>query len=395
MKKRKRGILIGAILVAMLVGEFFIASRTSFREDKDTEMAKEETKTEAEKVAEIIEEFGTNYSIKYRLLDDETLVVSGIGELIEIDSTYDAHDTIDPQYKIKKVIIEDGITKVSGTMWRLLYLEEVVLPDSVTEIEGGFWGCENLKEMVLPDSITKIGAEAFANCTKLEKIVLPASLKSWDPTILEKCPSLREIVNRSHVECEIPWYKKNVTWTVEGEKTTVIPAGKTAVATGKQIPIRYDLMGGKATGVLPESYEFGRELELPTCVEKEDYVFMGWSDYFGFPVTTVGPEKETEKIYAQWFNAYKVESNKKGQVTVTFDRSDYGKWMDGVYIRYSRKKDMYECEMEYSGKVRDSITIKKLKPGEKYYFELVNGEYDEEEASFWDGFAKRKVVVKG
>ncbi len=371
MTKRKRGILLGAILMAVLVGGYFILSRASFREEKDPEMVKEETKTEAEKVAEIVEEFGTNYSIKYRLLDDETLVVSGIGELVDIKKTYVVDDELGCRYKIKKLIIEEGITKISGGIGAMSYLEEVVLPDSVTEI----------------------GAYAFTDCPKLEKIVLPASLKSWDPSILEGCLGLKEIVNRSQVECEIPWYKKNVTWTVDGEKTTVIPPGKTAVATGKWIPIRYALMGGKATEVLPESYEFGTELELPTCVEKEGYVFMGWSDYFGFPVTTVGPEKETEKIYAQWFNEYKVESNKKGQVTVTFDRSDTGNWLEDLYIRYSTKENMDGCDIDYSDKKRDCITIKKLKPGATYYFDLVNGECEEPE--YWDGFGKRKVVVKG
>ncbi len=360
MTKRRRGILIGAILVAMLVGEFFIASRTSFREDKDTEMAKEETKTGS----------GLDCSITYRLLDDETLVVSGGGELARIKKTYVVDDELGCRYKIRKVIIEEGITKVT-TMQDMTYLEEVVLPDSVTEL----------------------GEDVFSGCESLRRITIPTSLKKWDPAILEDCSMLREIINRSSLECEIMGNKKNVTWTVEGEKTTVIPAGKTAVAIGKQIPIRYDLMGGKATGVLPESYEFGTELELPTCVEKEGYVFMGWSDYFGFPVTTVGPKKRKEKIYAQWFNAYEVESNKKGQVTVTFDRSDATMSRNALFIRYSPEEDMDGGATVLSEKERDTITIKKLTPGATYYFDLVDGEYEEPE--YCNGFGKRKVVVKG
>ncbi len=370
MKKRKLRLVLISLLVAILIGGLFALSRATSDKGKNTEMAMEEPKTETEKVAEIVEEFGTNYSIKYRLLDDETLVVSGIGELVEIKKTYVVDDELGCRYRIRKVIIEEGITKVTA-MQDMTYLEEVVLPDSVTEL----------------------GEDVFYGCESLQRITIPASLESWNPTILEDCARLREIVNRSNVECEIPWYKNNVTWTVDGKKTTVIPAGKTAVATGKQIPIRYDLMGGKATGALPRSYEFGIELELPTCVEKEGYVFMGWSDYFGFPVTTVGPKKETKKIYAVWFNVYKVESNKKGQVTVTFDRRDTGNWLEDLYIRYSTEEKMDGCEIDYSDKKRDTITIKKLKPGETYYFDLVNGEYEEPE--LWDGFGRRKVVVRG
>lgn len=351
-------------------------------------------------------------TIRYEVIDGDTLVISGMGE---VNSVVD-FDKKEKKSHIKKLIIREGITKISITQAYLLHLEKIVLPDTLVEIgdhafmcndylkeiafgknlekvgNNAFAGCDNLRQVVLPDTVTEIGYSAFSDCAQLKRIVLPASLSSWDITVVEYCPALREVVNRSQLSCEIPWYKKYVTWKVGKKETRIIPPGKTGKSVGKKIPIRFNLMGGKAVGKLPESYRFGEEVKLPNCVKRDGYVFMGWSTFMYDSITKIEPDQKKAEFYATWYK-YKVESKKKGTATVTFDSTEaYLKFWDHA-IRYSNNKNMDYYSIVYCDKRKGKVTIRNLWPGRTYYFQIcgvIDGDYPFEK---WK--AKRKVSICG
>ena len=109
----------------------------------------------------------------------------------------------------------------------------------------------------------------------------------------------------------MPWYKKYVTWRVDGKKTKTIPAGKTGTSTRKKLSIQYDLRGGQETKKLPRTYRFGDSVTLPETVKRKGYVFMGWSDKMYADVEKVESGQKKAKFYATWYK-YKVESKKTG-----------------------------------------------------------------------------------
>lgn len=194
--------------------------------------------------------------IRNQVIGGNTLVISGTGE---VNSVLGFDENID-RSQIKKLIIGEGITKISASHTDLLHLKKVILPNTLVEIgdgaffcneyleqiifgknlrrvgENAFAGCEKLSEVAFPDSVSEIGQGAFSECTRLKKIVLPASLSEWEPDVIEYCPALREIVNRSQLSCRVLWYKKYVTWKVDKKETRVIPTGKTGRSIGKKFP---------------------------------------------------------------------------------------------------------------------------------------------------------------
>lgn len=366
----------------------------------------------------------------YDLVDGDTVIISGTGELKSIYELYEKEKIPKPLRThigkktttdwedIKKIVIKNGFTKVlsSVSLSRLDSLEEIIFPDTLTEIqeyslagsgnlrkvtfgnnlkkigEGAFSDNEHLEELLLPDSVTEIDTGAFRGCTRLRKIVVPASLRRWDPGIIKGCPGLRVVANHSDVFCRIPWYKKYVTWKVGKEKVTGIPPGRTGKGIAKKIPIRYDLMGGEVTGKLPEYFRFGEKVTFSNSVKRKGYTFMGWWDIkrFGLVSGIRYGQKKPVKVYATWIK-YKVESKKPGKVTVTFDSTEApGVRFDSHAIRYSFNKNMSSCDIAYSDTNKGKITVR-VEPGKTYYFQISGIADGDEEYEIWKG--KQKVSV--
>ena len=262
--------------------------------------------------------------------------------------------------------------------------------------------CQYLEQAVLPDSVMEIGPYAFADDIRLEKIVIPASLRQWDQSVIRRCPGLREIENRSGLVCGVYRYDKCIIWFVEGKEVKAIPGHTMGTAVGKKIPIQYDLDGGTACGTLPRHFQFGNEMELPDCVKKKGYEFICWcDDKLGFLADRIEPGRKKAAVFAMWFLTYTVESRKKGEVTITVDATGANDSYEGFDIRYSVSDDMSHARYLPNGIVeKGSRTVKNLKSGETYYFQLGgwgDAEWVEEsEVSMndQDWMGKRKVVVK-
>ena len=190
----------------------------------------------------------------------------------------------------------------------------------------------------------------------------------------------------------MPWYKKYVTWRVDGKKTKTIPAGKTGTSTRKKLSIQYDLRGGQETKKLPRTYRFGDSVALPETVKRKGYVFMGWSDKMYADVEKVESGQKKAKFYATWYK-YKVESKKTGTAMVSFDSSQAKVLLEAHAIRYSVYKDMSLCDEKYCNKSKGRVRIKHLEPGKTYYFEICGVRDPDHPFEKWR--AKRKVSICG
>ena len=82
--------------------------------------------------------------------------------------------------KIKKVVIEDGVTKIGDAAFVSSdYLTSVEIPDSVKSIgNSAFAACSRLRQISIPDSVTEIGNFAFSCCLELSEVKLSEGLKT-------------------------------------------------------------------------------------------------------------------------------------------------------------------------------------------------------------------------
>ncbi|MBR5741908.1 MAG: leucine-rich repeat domain-containing protein, partial [Firmicutes bacterium] len=80
--------------------------------------------------------------------------------------------------KVRRVVIEDGITTVGNDLFAFSPdLESVVLPDSITRLgDESFIGCDALVSISFPENV-EIGKYAFYNVDLLKTIYIPSGAK--------------------------------------------------------------------------------------------------------------------------------------------------------------------------------------------------------------------------
>ena len=97
--------------------------------------------------------------------------------------------------KIKKVVIEDGVTSIDWYAFeKCEKLSSVTIPNSVTSIGWyAFKECTSLSEITLPSSITEIPTCAFWVCTSLSSINILGPITSIGKQAFDTCISLSTI----------------------------------------------------------------------------------------------------------------------------------------------------------------------------------------------------------
>ena len=135
---------------------------TSTTKKKDTEGATplaEDTPTSGT--------FGKNLTWK---IENETLTISGTGELSFVRMT---HRPVGWE-SVKRVIIERGITSIGTyTFSECKSLSSIEIPNSVTSIGAfAFWSCNSLTSIEIPDSVTSIGESALGDAIVSKTLVL-------------------------------------------------------------------------------------------------------------------------------------------------------------------------------------------------------------------------------
>ena len=116
------------------------------------EISFSDTSTGQLSVSKILTSGSCGADAQWKLNTRGTLTISGSGKMEDLYG-----ETFVPSYyqsKVKKVVIQNGITRIGG---------------------AAFFELSNLKEAVIPESVTEIGYQAFAFCG-MSDIVIPASV---------------------------------------------------------------------------------------------------------------------------------------------------------------------------------------------------------------------------
>lgn len=131
--------------------------------------------------------------IAWTLFDDGELIIGGNGAIADYGSytLLDGHNS-----DIKKVVIENGITKIGDkAFYDCVNLEKVEISDSVTDIgEMAFCFCTELDGVVIPDSVSGIGESAFASCTNLKNLTIANGVRNIGDFAFYGCISLDGVI---------------------------------------------------------------------------------------------------------------------------------------------------------------------------------------------------------
>ena len=124
------------------------------------------------------------------LSEDGTLTVTGSGELKQ-----ELVKKFDYKNKIKKVIIQTGITRIGDQAFEYcINLTSITVPNSVLSIgTGAFWDCDGLSSIIIPNSVKYIAHYAFFSCSNLTSITIPSSVISIGYYTFNSCTSLTSI----------------------------------------------------------------------------------------------------------------------------------------------------------------------------------------------------------
>jgi len=108
-----------------------------------------------------------------------TLVIRGVGKMMDFDFTRDRPWNETCRKKKTIVVIDSGLTSIGkGAFMNCEGLTSISIPNSVTSIgERSFANSYNLKSITIPNSLTSIGNYAFYN-NRLTSIFLPSSVTS-------------------------------------------------------------------------------------------------------------------------------------------------------------------------------------------------------------------------
>lgn len=185
------------------------------KENQGTEITPEEEKPQEEAGERNIIDSGTcGEKVTWTLDDAGLLIISGEGEMED----YGYNSPFLSDTRIKKVVIENGVTNIGNDAFRNCdKLVEVVIPNSVTDIggyafsacmrltnivlpenlnsigEGAFQGCENLETIHIPENVSSIGSAAFSSCRGLKQVNIPKSVTRIEESVFSGCENLTDI----------------------------------------------------------------------------------------------------------------------------------------------------------------------------------------------------------
>ena len=140
--------------------------------------------------------------IEWKLSDDGTLTISGTGDMPDYGDvgpykarTFKIAPWFSQKNKIKKVVIEDGVTSIGNeAFYECDSITSITIPNSVTSIGvAAFDDCSSLTSITIPNSVTSIGKDAFYYCKGLASITIPNSVKSIENSTFQYCIGLASI----------------------------------------------------------------------------------------------------------------------------------------------------------------------------------------------------------
>ncbi|MBE6863733.1 MAG: hypothetical protein E7495_04060 [Ruminococcus flavefaciens] len=105
------------------------------------------------------------------------------------------NDELVNAYNSGKIVVPEGIKRISDHAFMYSDITSVVLPDSLEAIAyKAFYLKSELESVNIPRSVTSIGWDAFAGCTSLKEITIPDGVTNIEDSVFAGCTGLTEII---------------------------------------------------------------------------------------------------------------------------------------------------------------------------------------------------------
>lgn len=145
--------------------------------------------------------------LEYKLLDDGTYSITGIGTCADTDLVIPKKYNMVPVTSIDtlafdwcesltSITISDTIISIGSTAFQgCTGLTEIVIPDGVKSISNqAFSGCNNLTRVIIGNGVTELSFGVFSHCDNLTNVTIPNSVTTIGDYAFEKCTGLTSIV---------------------------------------------------------------------------------------------------------------------------------------------------------------------------------------------------------
>lgn len=128
-------------------------------------------------------------------LNNETLTISGTGNMYQYDPYGGVVPWVNSVSDIKKIVIKLGVTNIgAGAFSGCSNLMSIIIPNGVKGIgDGAFGGCSSLTSITIPSGVKGIGYCAFRGCSSLTSITIPNGVTNIGAGAFEDCSSLTSI----------------------------------------------------------------------------------------------------------------------------------------------------------------------------------------------------------
>ncbi len=122
-------------------------------------------------------------------LNNNTLTISGNGDMYIYAYTNNQPPWYAMRNKITSLVINNGVTRIgSDAFYNCYNLVNISLPNSLlTIMDDAFAQCTSLVDISLPNSITRIDSGAFADCTSLANINIPDGVVTLNGRTFKNC----------------------------------------------------------------------------------------------------------------------------------------------------------------------------------------------------------------
>ena len=130
------------------------------------------------------------------VLEKGTLTISGTGPMSDWSSKYKKVSPFASSSRIKKVIIQDGVTSIGDyCFYSCTSLKSISMPESMTRIgDGAFYSCWVLENVTIPPHVENIGICTFTDCYKISEIEIPYGIKEINESAFSGCSGLEKVI---------------------------------------------------------------------------------------------------------------------------------------------------------------------------------------------------------
>ncbi len=130
--------------------------------------------------------------LQWKLTKAGTLTISGSGAIPDYSSA-DEQPWKDHRSRIRKVVIEDGITTIGSCAFMSSGVLSAVIASSVTEIHSNAFNGSSIISVTIPASVKTIGDSAFHSCRNLSSAVISEGVERIGQNAFQSCSSLTSI----------------------------------------------------------------------------------------------------------------------------------------------------------------------------------------------------------